>query len=539
VKEIDYSESAGKTVTPRTLRLGNHQYPVILPSILDPRLHLAAVIVSIHVLGQVVLGFQVSVVQILAAILTCAVIEVVWTFNRSRLLAWPASAILTGSSVGLILRVIGTENGDYWSWRGWYLFSLVAGLSLLTKYVIRYRGSHVFNPSNVGLVVAFIVLGSTRVAPLDFWWGPLDGWMAAAYLIILVGGLLITARLRLLAMAVAFWITLGAGIGVLAASGHCITARWAFGPVCGSHFWWVIVTSPEVLIFLFFMITDPKTVPAGRVARMVFGACVALAGTLLIAPQTTEFGAKVALLAGLVVMCPARLLFGGLLPAAKSEQDRLRLFVARLATSGGINAGFQRGVARGAIAVSAVVFLAVGIIAAGAPARGSQETGADVSPALAVEIDPSTLPRVTVDADVTALNSDLAGPGAQDLAVTLAENLEIETEALLRADQSLLTAVDSGDRLSEMQRRIDEAVSTGKTVVAHYTFDSLHLSLVFAYGSQGGAGLGLEARGTLEEVAYDAEGNESDRTTSPCALTFVFRQAAGDRWLIVEVLPLA
>ncbi len=328
-----------KTATPRTLRLGEHQIPVVLPSIADPRLHLAAVVVSIHVLGQIALGFQVSVVQILAAIVACAVIEVTWTLSRAGLLVWPASALLTGSSVALILRVRGTENGDYWSWRGWYLFALVAGLSLLTKYVIRYRGSHVFNPSNLGLVAAFLILGSTRVEPLDFWWAPLDGWMVAAYLIILGGGLLITTRLHLLGLAAAFWITLAGGIGVLAASGHCITARWSFAPVCGFHFWWVIVASPEILIFLFFMITDPKTVPAGRVARLVFGACVALVGTLLIAPQTTEFGAKVALLASLVILCAARLPFERLLPAANSDRDRFGILIARFAAEGDVYAG--------------------------------------------------------------------------------------------------------------------------------------------------------------------------------------------------------
>ncbi len=81
------------------------------------------------------------------------------------------------------------------------MFAGVGAFSLLTKYVIRYRGSHVFNPSNIGLVVAFVVLGSGRVEPLDFWWAPLDRWMFAAYAVILGGGLLITARLRLLALA--------------------------------------------------------------------------------------------------------------------------------------------------------------------------------------------------------------------------------------------------------------------------------------------------------------------------------------------------
>ena len=37
----------------RTLSIGGTAYPLILPSIRDPRLHVAAVIITIHVLGQV------------------------------------------------------------------------------------------------------------------------------------------------------------------------------------------------------------------------------------------------------------------------------------------------------------------------------------------------------------------------------------------------------------------------------------------------------------------------------------------------------
>ena len=156
-------------------------------------------IITIHVLGQVGLHFDVTIPQILAAILTCAVLEVVLTFRQSRAFVWPASAMLTGSGVALILRVVGTPPDDPWNTYAWQVFAVVAGLSLLTKYVIKYRGSHVFNPSNIGLVVAFIVLGSTRVEPLDFWWAPLNVWMLTAYAVIIAGGLLITRRLHLLA----------------------------------------------------------------------------------------------------------------------------------------------------------------------------------------------------------------------------------------------------------------------------------------------------------------------------------------------------
>src|SRR5688500_15725862 len=88
--------AAGGDVSSRTLVLGATTYPVVLPSPRDPRLHVAAVIITIHVLGQVGLGFHVSVPQILAAILTCAVMEVALTFRARRAFVWPASAMLTG-----------------------------------------------------------------------------------------------------------------------------------------------------------------------------------------------------------------------------------------------------------------------------------------------------------------------------------------------------------------------------------------------------------------------------------------------------------
>ena len=108
-----------------------------------------------------------------------------------------------------------------------------------------------------------------------------------------------------------------------------MTANWAFAPVCGADYWRVIAFSPEVLIFLFFMITDPKTVPAGRVGRVVFGLLVAVASTLLMAPQTDEFGTKVGLLAGLVVLCAARPLLDRVLPEPRSAADDLRLVLTR------------------------------------------------------------------------------------------------------------------------------------------------------------------------------------------------------------------
>src|SRR5207253_6762924 len=119
---------------------------------------------------------------------------------------WPASAMLTGNGVAFILRVPGTRHGDWWSLRGWWIFAATAAVSLLSKYVIKVGGKHVFNPSNFGLVLCFLILGSGRSEPLYFWWGPMSTWMALALAIIVVGGLAIVTRLRLLVIALGFWL---------------------------------------------------------------------------------------------------------------------------------------------------------------------------------------------------------------------------------------------------------------------------------------------------------------------------------------------
>src|ERR1044071_655937 len=134
-------------------------YPIVLPKLRDPRLHLAATITSLRVLGQVAFSFRLTIAQILLSLATCAVLEIAITFRQQRVLMWPASALLTGNGVAFILRVPGTEHGDWWSLRGWWIYVATAGVSLLSKYVVKWRGAHVFNPSHFGLVLCFLLLG--------------------------------------------------------------------------------------------------------------------------------------------------------------------------------------------------------------------------------------------------------------------------------------------------------------------------------------------------------------------------------------------
>jgi len=432
-----------------SIRIRGTEYPVLLPTARDPRLHLAAVIVTLQVLGQTAFGFQLSIAQILVALLTCAVLEVGIALRKQRVLMWPASALLTGNGVAFILRVPGTEHGDWWSLNGWWIFAGTAAVALLSKYVIRFRGGHVFNPSNIGLVLCFLLLGPERADPLDLWWGPMTVWMALALTVIVVGGLAILSRLRLLEIAVVFWVAFAAGIAVLAASGHAMTARWHLGPVTGWEFWRVLVFSPEILVFLFFMITDPKTIPAGRLGRRLYAVGIALVAVLLIAPQTTEFATKVAVLGALALVCAAR-------PVVEVLAPRL----GRSWAPGRVRAG--------ALALGGAAAFAALVVLAGIPAR--TDTAAASGPTLG----PGELPEVTV-VQSEEVSTRLDRETALRIAGDLVTNLRTEAEALAARDQELATEAAAGPRLAALWQRIDAAKE--EVAVPDYNVELVELTL--------------------------------------------------------------
>lgn len=516
----------------RCLRVGSSEYPVVGPRVNDPRLHVAAVIITIHVLGQLALDFRVSVLHIIASIGVCFLIEVSHTFVLDRRLVWPASAMLTGSGVALILRLPDAEANAPWATDGWQVYVIVSALSVASKYLIRFRGNHVFNPSNLVLVATFVILGSGRVEPLDFWWAPMGPAMAFAYAVIAVGGMLIVRQLGLFGIVVGFWAGLAVGLGAVAFSGHCIAALWDPHPVCGGHFWWVVLTSPETMVFLFFMITDPRTVPATASGRRWFGISVACVSTLLMAPQATEFGAKVGLLGGLVV-CSALRPVVVLTSESRWVRGVSSLRRAVSATTGGV--------AQWLAAVLVVTFVSFVAVLAGASARTIEQfdpaeiaelidpTG--VLPAVDLEV----LPLVEVDPEVLRFDESLDDDGARQLAAEVLWLLQVEDEAVGRQDSALVRSVSQGRRRTDALERIDIAERTGVATALVYHFESLRLVLVRA--GQGGVRLGFEARGSRHETDVAQTGAVISRNVEFEEILVLLGPANG-RWFLFDTLPI-
>lgn len=450
-----------------TLRIRGTSYPVLLPTLRDPRLHLAAVIVTLQVLGQVAFDFRLSIAQILVSLLTAAILEVGIAFRRQHVIMWPASALLTGNGVAFILRVPGTEHGDWWSMKGAWIFAATAAISILSKYLIQFRGRHFFNPSNFGLVLCFLALGPERADPLAFWWGPLSPALVVALVIIVAGGFAILGRLHLTGIAVGFWLSFAAGIGVLAATGHTMTAPWHVGPIEGAAFWWTLVSSPEILVFLFFMITDPRTIPAGRAGRLAFAIGVGLLATLLIAPFTTEFAAKVAVLGALFLVSAARPLL--VLLGSTSFSTR----ATRALSNGVPHAPRRQRLATGAAALAGCLLFAAVVFAAGIPARPDTATASPASLTL------GQLPEVTtVESEgIAQIERGTVRAIARDVVM----DLQNEAAALRRRDLDLAATAATGTWLAVLWEQIRGGEDRG-IVVPEYTVTEMRLKLVLSEG---------------------------------------------------------
>jgi len=553
--------AAGGRPKPRMARLFGRDYRVVLPSIRDPRLHVAAVLLTLQALGQTVLGFRLSIAQILVCLATGALIEFTISFFKDKTILWPASGLLTGNSTAFILRVPGTLHGQWWSTHGIEIFIGVVALGMASKYLIRWHGRHIFNPSNVALVLAFIVLGVQRTEPLDLWWIPMGPWMILTYAILIGGGLLIAWELKLIGLVVGFMAAFAAFTAVALAPvpDHCMVASWHVTPLCGFDLWKILVTSPEILIFALFMVPDPRTVPDGPVARVVFGVIVALLAVLLLGPTTLEFWTKTAILASLVIACAGRFALVRFL-APFERGLRMPSFGSR---GWRVAAGFATAVVfAGALPVSAAlathspdpaaelpdgstptVALTVGsgtpvgywITSAADSALPAPGESTPVSASARVWTLPP-IPSVTLDSNVTAFDPSINQQVANTMAHDTVLDLIIESEARRSHDLNLAQSGASADGLTEFTDVINQDIAAGKIIEKVYTFDRISINLYLPkFSTQGARLVGVTLHGTATLISRDANGNVLSQSSSTYNKSWGLSGTKGSTYQVIIV----
>ena len=148
----------------------------VIPQKGDPRVPFACILTTYAVLGCTTLGFNRTPVQILLTVAAGCLLDMGlhWLFcNRERLI--PLSAFISMISIGLLLNYA----------HNYYLLFLPVFFTLISKYVLTFRGRHVFNPSLFGLVCALI----SRQRPVFIGAGISVGWFVGAGCVHDYGGL--------------------------------------------------------------------------------------------------------------------------------------------------------------------------------------------------------------------------------------------------------------------------------------------------------------------------------------------------------------
>jgi Na+-translocating ferredoxin:NAD+ oxidoreductase RnfD subunit len=165
-----------------------------------------------------------------------------------------ASAYITGISVGILVR-----SPAYWP------FLLCSVISIMSKYVLRVKGRHIWNPSNFGIAV-LLFLAPETMAILSIQWGN-NLW---PIVVIWTLGSIIIWRARRFHISATY---------VVSFFLFAFLRSWITG-----HPWQAEVapiTGPMYQLFVFFMITDPKTTVRSRIAQCVVAFCVAFVEFLL------------------------------------------------------------------------------------------------------------------------------------------------------------------------------------------------------------------------------------------------------------------
>lgn len=214
----------------------------------DPRYYQIAVLTALVCFGVVALDFGIRWQNALAIVAVALGVQYLGTLIVRLPRFDPLSPLITSLSLTLLLRT--DEIG---------LAAAAAIVAIGSKFLIRIRGKHVFNPANAALVA--LMLLSDRVWVSSGQWG--SAAMGAFALACL--GFLVLTRARRAQTTIAFLLLYAALL-----FGR---ALWLNDPIAiPMH----QLQNGALLIFAFFMISDPKTTPDTAAGRILFAAIVAI-----------------------------------------------------------------------------------------------------------------------------------------------------------------------------------------------------------------------------------------------------------------------
>ena len=223
---------------------------------IDPRYLISFLITLVLVTAQLRYQMVGGYERLILALAACTATEALLSwFDRGRIVNL-LSAYVSGISLTLLIK---PQGGALWP------FALGGFLAISSKYVLRYRDHHLWNPTNFA-ISALLLAAPDRVSVLSHQFGN----DLTTNLVIWIFGLVIAARVG------ALHITLTYLVSFLVL--NSVRAAVVGMPVLPEI---APITGPMYQLFLFFMITDPRTVVRGRRQQIAVAVLIALAETMI------------------------------------------------------------------------------------------------------------------------------------------------------------------------------------------------------------------------------------------------------------------
>ena len=228
---------------------------------LDARWFQIVFLLSFLLVGAWARDFALRPAQVLLAVAVATLTQLAWqwTLDLPTKAQWGGylSALVTSLGLSILVRA----ESDW-------VHPLLALLAISSKYLVRLgpRGckSHVLNPANLAAFLAWAWIPGAWLSPAQ--WGS-ESLLALWF--IALGGL-VTQRIQRRDVSLAFL----SAWGLLLAT-RLLWLGYAWNP--GAAMWLQQLSSGAVLLFAFFMVSDPMTTPQHPRARMAYAVLVALA----------------------------------------------------------------------------------------------------------------------------------------------------------------------------------------------------------------------------------------------------------------------
>ncbi len=185
-----------------------------------------------------------SLIPVLIAALTTTILDTAIEYFKTKRLEFPQSAMISGLFIGGLL----TQN------LSWYVYVLAGAIAIISKHAIRFKGRHIFNPAILGILTVSIIFGAAH-----------SWWIASQTILVIVFGLFIIYRLRRFDLSLSF----------LAAY---FLLNSIFLMINGAYndIWLTILNGGVIYFFSTFMLIEPKTHPAGKKQRVIYGILVGI-----------------------------------------------------------------------------------------------------------------------------------------------------------------------------------------------------------------------------------------------------------------------